>query len=273
MAYKRNSPTPVVEGGTGAQTLTGVLTGNGTSAITANAVTNGAVLLGGASNAVTDTGVLSKGTLIVGDGSGAPTLLTVGSNDTVLIADSAESSGLKWGTASGGSGSFEFISSATAASDSSIEFTDLSSTYFAYRFDFIHVAPAVDGQNFRMRVSTDNGSTYIFTSSYLWNRTNFDTSISTSGTGVIPATYMEISGPVGTSINEFIDSVVFLYNPSSSIKTKVTGQTMYKSTANSPVSVVSHGDAGIGAVNAVRFLFGVGNIASGVIKLYGIKAA
>jgi len=43
---------PVVEGGTGAQTLTGVLTGNGTSAITANAVTQYNVIVGGASNAV-----------------------------------------------------------------------------------------------------------------------------------------------------------------------------------------------------------------------------
>lgn len=52
MTYKRRSPMPVVEGGTGAQTLTGVLTGNGTSAITANAVTQYNVIVGGASNSV-----------------------------------------------------------------------------------------------------------------------------------------------------------------------------------------------------------------------------
>lgn len=52
MAYKRTSPQPVVEGGTGAITLTGVLTGNGTSAITANAVTQYGTVIAGASNAV-----------------------------------------------------------------------------------------------------------------------------------------------------------------------------------------------------------------------------
>ena len=52
MTYLRRSPMPVTEGGTGAQTLTGVLTGNGTSAITANAVTQYNVIVGGASNAV-----------------------------------------------------------------------------------------------------------------------------------------------------------------------------------------------------------------------------
>src|SRR5262252_2119371 len=49
MAYKRQSPMPVVEGGTGDQTLTahGVLVGESTSPITALAVgTNGQVLLG-----------------------------------------------------------------------------------------------------------------------------------------------------------------------------------------------------------------------------------
>jgi hypothetical protein len=52
MAYKEKSPIPVVEGGTGAQTLTGVLIGNGTSAITGNAITQYDVLVGGASNAI-----------------------------------------------------------------------------------------------------------------------------------------------------------------------------------------------------------------------------
>jgi hypothetical protein len=43
---------PVSTGGTGAVTLTGVLTGNGTSAVTASAVTQYALLVGGASNAI-----------------------------------------------------------------------------------------------------------------------------------------------------------------------------------------------------------------------------
>ncbi len=49
MAYKRISPQPVVEGGTGAQTFTvnSVLLGNGTSAITAlGAATNGQLVIG-----------------------------------------------------------------------------------------------------------------------------------------------------------------------------------------------------------------------------------
>lgn len=50
---------------------------------------------------------LAKGTLIVGDGAGAPTTLAVGANDLPLIADSAQASGLKYAAlplAGGGTG-------------------------------------------------------------------------------------------------------------------------------------------------------------------------
>lgn len=90
------TPVGVNKGGTGAASITGVLTGNGTSPITGSAVTEGGVLLGGASNAVTDTGVLAKGSILVGDGAGAPTEVGVGADNQVLTADSAEASGVKW---------------------------------------------------------------------------------------------------------------------------------------------------------------------------------
>jgi hypothetical protein len=56
----------VANGGTGATTLTGVLTGNGTSTVTANAVTQHGVVLGGASNAVSSLAVAATGTVLAG---------------------------------------------------------------------------------------------------------------------------------------------------------------------------------------------------------------
>ncbi len=87
----------------------GIPTYDGAGAFTASTVTAGAVLLGGASNAITDTGVLAKGVLLVGDGSGAPTELTVGTDDHVLTADSGQGSGVKWAAAGGGSATKEFF--------------------------------------------------------------------------------------------------------------------------------------------------------------------
>lgn len=72
MAYKRISPMPVVEGGTGAQTLTGVLIGNGTSAVTGNAVTQYDVLVGGASNAISSVAPsATSGVPLISGGSSA----------------------------------------------------------------------------------------------------------------------------------------------------------------------------------------------------------
>ena len=77
----------VANGGTGASTFTanGVLVGNGGSAI-------GAVDMS------------TKGHILIGDGSGNPQMLAVGSNDQVLTADSGETTGVKWAAAGGGGG-------------------------------------------------------------------------------------------------------------------------------------------------------------------------
>lgn len=76
MSYKRISPQPVVEGGTGAQTLTsnGVLLGNTTSAITATtAGTTGQVLTGVTGNAPTFQSPAASSISITGDSGGALT--------------------------------------------------------------------------------------------------------------------------------------------------------------------------------------------------------
>ncbi len=61
----------VAGGGTGAVTLTGVLIGNGTSAITASPVTQYDVLVGGASNAVGSVGPGSAGQILQSGGAAA----------------------------------------------------------------------------------------------------------------------------------------------------------------------------------------------------------
>ena len=75
---------PVGNGGTGATTFTAdnvILVGNTTSAVTATAT------------------MATKGHLMIGAGSGVPSMLAVGSNDTVLTADSVEGTGIKWAAA------------------------------------------------------------------------------------------------------------------------------------------------------------------------------
>ena len=55
-----------------------------------------------AAGAIMHSDLGTKGQIVVGDGSGDATILSVGSNDQVLTADSSEASGVKWAAASGG---------------------------------------------------------------------------------------------------------------------------------------------------------------------------
>jgi hypothetical protein len=72
LTFNITAPVSVANGGTGATTLTGVLTGNGTSAVTANTVTQHGVLIGGASNAVGSTSVGATGTVLIGTSGSDP---------------------------------------------------------------------------------------------------------------------------------------------------------------------------------------------------------
>jgi len=81
----------VARGGTGTNTFTanGILVGNSTSAV-----------------AVTAT-MATKGHVMIGDGSGVPSMLAIGSNDQVLTADSGEATGVKWAAVAAGGLSLE----------------------------------------------------------------------------------------------------------------------------------------------------------------------
>ena len=57
-----------------------------------------------AAGAVMNSDLATKGQILVGDGSGDPTALGVGTNNHVLVADSNEASGVKWATVPAGSG-------------------------------------------------------------------------------------------------------------------------------------------------------------------------
>jgi hypothetical protein len=51
---------------------------------------------------IQETIIAAKGDLIAGTANDAPAVLTVGANDTVLVADSSTATGLKWATPASG---------------------------------------------------------------------------------------------------------------------------------------------------------------------------
>jgi len=66
-----------------------------------------------AAGAVMNTDLSTKGQILVGDGSGDPSVLGVGTNNYVLVADSNEATGVKWATVPAGSGMSNLVEDTT----------------------------------------------------------------------------------------------------------------------------------------------------------------
>ncbi len=84
----------VANGGTGATTLTGVLIGNGTSAVTGNTVTQHDVLVGGASNAITSVSPSTSGLILTSNGTGSdPSFQNNKEGVSLFVVDSQGNAG------------------------------------------------------------------------------------------------------------------------------------------------------------------------------------
>ena len=129
--------------------------GTGATSITANGV-----MIGNGTGAVTAVDMSTKGKILLGDGTGNPSLLTVGANDTVLTADSAEATGVKWAAAGGGGGGLALVSAVNeynaSGNTTSYSFTGFDSSYDNY-YVYIHAITQHGAGDIQMRF-LDGGS-------------------------------------------------------------------------------------------------------------------
>lgn len=136
--------------------ITGVTAGTGISG-------------GGTSGTVTVTNSMAtaidaKGDLVPGTGADTFARLAVGANGTVLTADSAEATGLKWVAPASGSG-LTLIAAQTVTSSSTVSVNSVfSGTYQNYTVYFQLIGAGGAQDDLRMRVGgadNSNASTYI----------------------------------------------------------------------------------------------------------------
>ena len=173
------------------------------------------------------------------------------------------------------------LTTETASSSATISFTSgIDSTYDEYVFKFINVQPATDGKKFS--VGFRDGSTNYDatkTTSYFYAYHSEDDTGAVGlgyeggndlaqGTGFQP-----LSNATGSDSDEAVSGEMYLFNPSSTTFVKHF-MARTNSYGNYPISVDSHigGYCNVtAAIDAVQFKYDSGNIASGTIKLYGIK--
>ena len=175
-------------------------------------------------------------------------------------------------------GNLVLVSTATASSDSLLEF-DLNSTYDHYLFRFSKIHPSADDSDFRFDVSLTSDTDYnSATLTYILNR-DHASEVSGSGTAVNAANSTGTLGVVnvfkGTSADSdhCIDGTFEIFNPSSTTFTKgFTSMVLGVQNGNSVRRERLTGDIrSATAVDKIKFFFESGNIDSGTISQYGVK--
>ena len=183
--------------------------------------------------------------------------------------------------AGGGSAGWVLISSATASSSASVDFTGLSSTYFAYILVFDAVEPATDDAVMHLRMDTDNGASFDSGASDYWwgyRAHGSNTTVQANGDAAdaqIVLTSSSSGEGISNAANEGASGQIWIMNPSASEYTQVTSSVFYHQADANEISVIKGGGARLTttAVDAIQILMDSGNIAQGSFKLYGIVAS
>lgn len=200
----------------------------------------------------------------------------------VYVADSTttayltlESRGIQISTPS--SGAWVYISSQTASSSATIDFTGLSSTYLAYAIVLNKVLPATDNVSFWCRTSTNNGSSYdAGASDYSWGISGQEGAafIAASDQADNQIKLVGISQLASNVAGEGITGTVNITGHSDAAYCNVHSDlTFMGASTNYAIPTITCGRRVAAAdVDAIRFLFSSGNIASGTFTLYGLTA-
>ena len=215
----------------------------------------------------------ANGQLLIGSGSGNPTWTTLTAGTNTTITNGAGSVTVNF-TAPSGGGDIVLIASATASSSSTIEFTDLSSSYYAYWLDMEGVAPDTDTIGLYLRTSTDNGSTWDSTSGdYRTTATRYNTSALTTITDS-SSTFLILSfaSSLGTGTQENLSGRLFIFRPSDADYCKFIFNANYtddNSDETGNYTVVARQSAA--DVDAIQLYMASGTIATGEFRLYGFS--
>ena len=192
--------------------------------------------------------------------------------------------------ASVASGALILLSTQTANSSASIEFTSgIDSTYDSYIFSFINLNPDTATQ-FRFNGSANGGVNYnqnIQSTAFQSFHREDDSSTSlnyragddlTNGTDTDgnPNSYAILTNTVGSNSDESCSGYLQIFNPSSTtyVKHFISRIQVYYNRTGSDSASHEQYYAGYfnttSAINAFDFKFNTGNF-DGVIKLYGVK--
>ena len=181
-----------------------------------------------------------------------------------------------------GGGSLVLISTQTASSSSTIDFTSgIDSTYKEYIFKFIDIHPATDNADFTVNFR-DGGSSYDATKTTTafqaqHNEAGNDSTLSyDTGDDLAQSTSAQkltAGGGIGNDNDQSLSGTLHLFDPSSTtfVKHFISTTNCYNNTDYSINTFVAGYCNVTAAIDGVQFAMSSGNIDAGVIKLYGVS--
>lgn len=218
----------------------------------------------------------STGDLLYASAANTLSKLTIGSTDQVLTV----SGGIPaWSTSPSGIGS---PTVATASSDATIEFTGLDGAEYLLILE--NVKPATDAVTPRLRVSDDNGSSWVSASNYRWYMNTWiggTTTQNTTENGNDTEIRLGNSQSMGNGSGEYglcgwikIQAVAKASTPIQ-LQAHLTGDNNSANLVQYLCAGSSMDDASNAttAVNGIQFYFDSGNVASGKFYLYKLSTS
>lgn len=178
--------------------------------------------------------------------------------------------------------SWVLLASAIASNSASLAFTSIpNGTYDEFVFVGDNILPATDATGLNLLMSVDNGSTYeTAAASYQYANKGHVTDNTAADNNSTGATVISIGGTgiENTTAGGGISFEARLHNPASINKNKqMSWRAVNANSASSTFTSTTGVGIGISStltnndVDAVKFQMGSGNIASGVIYLYGVR--
>ena len=178
-------------------------------------------------------------------------------------------------------GGLNLISTQTASSSSTIDFTSgIDSTYKEYIFKFINIHPSADGSQFLFNLSVDAGSNYNVTKTTTAFRSFHSEDDSATGLGYYTGgdlaqstDFQRFADSLGNDNDQSLSGTFTLFNPSSTTFFKhFIANVNYSYDADYSLQFLMAGYGNTtSAVDAVQFKMNSGNIDAGTITLYGIN--
>ena len=238
--------------------ITGITTG-ATSGL-AGGVTSGTASL--------TLATAAKGDLLVGTGANTAQVLTVGSNNQILVADNTTATGLKWATASSGGGMTLLTSGSLTGS--SVTTSSLAGGYINLVVFIKDISWSQDNYT-QWRLNGDSTS-----GNYKW--------VTTYGTSASAATSVQqsasafwadaaVSGEDAADINRFYCFTVWDYTNTVTRKTVSWNGFTNDNAATYFANEMASGTymATPAAITTVTFFTGGGTFSGGTYEVYGVK--